>query len=64
MEGNDIKLPLDKISEPFFGDCSFCLIQTENVLTFSENRRLSGIDILTGIIIRSDDSSGKCNNPS
>ena len=64
MEGNDIKLPLDKISKSFFGDCSFSLVESKNVLTFSENRSLPSVDILAGIIIRSDDSSGKRNNSS
>lgn len=58
MEGNDIKLSLDKICKSFFGDCSFSLVESENMLAFSENRSFPSVNILAGIIIRGYDSSG------
>ena len=62
MQGNHIKLTFYQVGEASSGYCLFRLIESENVLTFSENRSLTRIDILARIIIRGDYSARKCDN--
>ena len=62
MQGNYIKLAFYKVGEASSGYCLFRLIESENVLTFSENRSLSRIDIFACVIVWGDDSARESDN--
>ena len=62
MKGDHVKLAFYQVGEASSGYCLFRLIESENVLTFSENRSLSRIDIFACVIVWGDDSARESDN--
>ena len=64
MKSDNIKLPLDQVGKAFLADGSLGLVESEDVIAFSENRGLSRVHILASLIVWRDDSTGKGNDSS